>query len=117
MSNKINGTLYIGVTSDLVQRVWQHKNGFVSGFTKKYGLKYQEQVKNSKIKLVFLPTYSPELNLIERLWKVFTKHVLKNRFYEKFDAFIKACFGFFKNQNRYRDEIESIMGSGLEGLT
>ncbi len=30
------GTLYIGVTSDLVQRVWQHKNDFVDGFTKRY---------------------------------------------------------------------------------
>lgn len=49
MSNKINGTLYVGVTSDLIQRVWQHKNSFVSGFTKRYGLKqlvYYEQYDN-----------------------------------------------------------------------
>jgi putative endonuclease len=32
------GTLYIGVTSNLVQRVWQHKNDLVEGFTKRYGL-------------------------------------------------------------------------------
>jgi putative endonuclease len=32
------GTLYIGVTTDLVQRVWQHKEDFVSGFTKTYGV-------------------------------------------------------------------------------
>lgn len=31
-----NGTLYIGVTSELVQRVWQHKNNVVKGFTYKY---------------------------------------------------------------------------------
>ncbi|MGI9832755.1 GIY-YIG nuclease family protein [Vibrio vulnificus] len=30
------GTLYIGVTSDLIQRIWQHKNGESDGFTKKY---------------------------------------------------------------------------------
>ena len=38
MSNKRRGTLYVGVTSDLVQRVWQHKNHFVDGFTRKYDL-------------------------------------------------------------------------------
>lgn len=31
-----NGTLYVGVTSDLIQRIWQHKNDVVGGFTKKY---------------------------------------------------------------------------------
>jgi putative endonuclease len=31
-----NGTLYVGVTSDLIKRIWQHKNEFVDGFTKQY---------------------------------------------------------------------------------
>ena len=34
-----NGTLYIGVTSDLVARVWQHREGVADGFTRKYGCK------------------------------------------------------------------------------
>ena len=34
-----NGTLYVGVTSNLVQRVWQHKEKFVDGFAKQYGTK------------------------------------------------------------------------------
>ena len=34
-----NGTLYIGVTSNLIRRVWQHREGVVEGFTKKYGIK------------------------------------------------------------------------------
>ena len=38
LSSKRNGTLYIGVTSNLVQRVWQHKNDFAEGFTKRYGV-------------------------------------------------------------------------------
>ena len=33
-----NGTLYIGVTSDLPKRVWEHKNGFVESFTKRHGV-------------------------------------------------------------------------------
>ena len=37
LSSQRNGTLYIGVTSDLIKRVWEHKQDFVEGFTKKYG--------------------------------------------------------------------------------
>jgi transposase len=76
----------------------------------------QAWLKNSKIKLVFLPTYSPELNLIERLWKVFKKQVMYNKYYKTFEAFKAACFDFFKNQQDYFDEIESIMGNGLAEL-
>ncbi len=38
MASQRNGTLYVGFTSDLIQRVYAHKNNFVDGFTKKYGL-------------------------------------------------------------------------------
>ncbi len=39
LANKPNGTLYIGVTSNLVQRVWRHKHDVVEGFTKHYGVR------------------------------------------------------------------------------
>ncbi|WP_230411406.1 GIY-YIG nuclease family protein [Collimonas humicola] len=39
MANKPRGTLYIGVTSDLIKRTWQHKEAFVDGFCEKNGLK------------------------------------------------------------------------------
>jgi putative endonuclease len=51
LANKRNGTLYIGVTSDLIKRIWQHKEGVVDGFTKKYDLKklvYYEQHANAE---------------------------------------------------------------------
>ena len=38
LASKRNGTLYVGVTSNLAQRVWQHKEGFIDGFTKWYGV-------------------------------------------------------------------------------
>ena len=39
MASGRNGTLYIGATSDLVKRTWEHRNGSVAGFTSKYGCK------------------------------------------------------------------------------
>ena len=38
LASQRNGTLYVGVTSDLVKRVWQHRNNLIAGFTKTYGV-------------------------------------------------------------------------------
>jgi putative endonuclease len=39
LASRRNGTLYIGMTDDLVRRMWEHRNGFVPGFTSRYGVK------------------------------------------------------------------------------
>ena len=39
VTNKPNGTLYVGVTSDIARRAWEHREGLVEGFSKRYGLK------------------------------------------------------------------------------
>ena len=39
MASGVRGTLYVGVTSDLVQRVWQHREGVADGFTERFGVK------------------------------------------------------------------------------
>lgn len=39
MTNRPNGTLYVGVTGDLARRIWEHREGVAEGFTRRYGLK------------------------------------------------------------------------------
>lgn len=38
LSSRRNGTLYVGVTNDVIRRTWEHKSDLVEGFTKKYGV-------------------------------------------------------------------------------
>lgn len=74
-----------------------------------YSRVVKEYLQNSRINLVFLPVYSPHLNLIERLWKLFKKKVLYNRYYEKFKDFKNACKDFFVNISQYNTEIQNLM--------
>jgi transposase len=68
-----------------------------------------EQLQGSKIVFHFLPSYSPNLNLIERLWKFFKREILYNTYYEKFDDFLEACKGFFRCRTKYRDHLRSLL--------
>jgi len=56
MTNRPNGTLYVGVTSDLARRAWEHREGVVDGFTKRYGLK----------RLVYVERYDDIHSAIQR---------------------------------------------------
>ena len=69
----------------------------------------QAYLKTSRIKLVFLPPYAPNLNLIERLWKFFKKQVLYNRYYETFAEFKAACEAFFSNPSQYEGQLRSLL--------
>ena len=68
----------------------------------------QEYLKNSRMELHFLPGYSPNLNLIERLWKFFKK-ILDNKYYETFDEFLSACKNFYRCQTKYHDELRPLL--------
>ena len=69
MANKRNGTLYTGVTSDLIKRIWEHKNNFVEGFTKRYGihlLVYFEQHEDMDSAI----TREKQIKKWNRSWKI-----------------------------------------------
>ena len=69
LASRRNGTLYIGVTSDLAKRVWQHKEEFVDGFTKEYGVKqlvWYEQHDNAESAI----TREKQLKKWNRAWKI-----------------------------------------------
>ena len=69
----------------------------------------KEHVEGTKIKLIFLPPYSPNLNLIERYWKFFKKKVLNNRYYETFEEFKLACKSFFRKRKKYLSELQTLL--------
>jgi len=71
--------------------------------------KVKEHIQDSRIELVFLPPYAPNLNLIERYWKFFKKIALYNRYYETFAEFETACEDFFRNPRRYRKQLRSLL--------
>lgn len=64
---------------------------------------------HSRVQFKYLPSYSPNLNLIERLWGFFKSEITHNHYYEKFADFKKASIGFFENIKDYRKELESLM--------
>ena len=66
-------------------------------------------VNNSNIKLHYLPAYSPNLNLIERLWKFMHKHVTNNQFYEYFEDFRYSLLSFLRNLDNYTDDLKTLL--------
>lgn len=74
-------------------------------------------LETSRIKLILLPTYSPNLNLIERLWKLMRQQVINNVYYEHFKDFKKAVLDFFQNDSEeFRAKLKQFIGFKLHLL-
>jgi len=67
------------------------------------------KAKENNIELIYLPAYSPNLNIIERLWKFFKKKIMKNKYYERFSEFEEKINEFFKNIKIYEEELYSLL--------
>jgi len=72
--------------------------------------KVMDKAKDLDIHLLFLPPYSPNLNLIERLWKFTKKKCLYNKYYESFDNFKGAIDDCLNNvKTIFKDQIKSLL--------
>lgn len=71
--------------------------------------KLREWAQGTRIKQIFLPPYSPNLNLIERLWKFLRKKVINTGFYRTKEEFRRAVMRFFDNLGIFREELASLL--------
>ena len=87
LSSKKNGTLYVGVTSDLIKRIWEHKESLVDGFTKKYNVKklvYYEQHQNAQSAI----QREKQLKEWKRKWKLELIEKLNPKWSDLYDSLL-----------------------------
>jgi transposase len=72
--------------------------------------------KSLGITLMYLPAYSPNLNLIERLWGFMQRDILYNHYYSTFDEFKKVCMDFFRQLPKRKKELRVLMTEKFQTL-
>jgi len=76
----------------------------------------KEFLAHSRIELIFLPPYSPNLNPIERLWKYMHRIVSNNKWYEKFQHFSAAIDKFFEDIPKHKDKLRSLINDNFQTI-
>lgn len=69
-----------------------------------------------RFNLIFLPPYSPNLNLIERLWRFFHQKVTNNHYFLTFQEFKEATMQFFQNLKHYKVELDTLLTENFQTL-
>jgi transposase len=69
---------------------------------------------HARVKLHFLPSYSPNLNLIERLWHFYHKRVTSSRYFPTFQEFKHKSLYFFRHLDRYKKELNSLITDNFQ---
>jgi transposase len=114
----VNAQSTVALLQKLMNRQPQGKIHIISDNARYYRSKevrtYLE--KHRRIHFIFLPPYSPNLNLIERLWKFFKKKITYNRYYEKFAVFREECLYFLRHLSVYKEELKSLMTENFQLL-
>lgn len=76
----------------------------------------QEYLETSRIKMIFLPPYSPNLNPIERLWKFLKKEVIKSDYTPDPKVFRQRIDDFFANIEQYKERLDSLINTNFQKL-
>lgn len=76
--------------------------------------KVKARAKELNIRLRYVPPYSPNLNLIERLWRFFREKILSLKSYETLDEFSKTCSNFFRGIRKYKDELKTLLKDNFQ---
>ena len=67
-----------------------------------------------RLKVIPLPSYSPNLNLMERFWKFFNEKVRCNKYYESFSDFVLAAKGFFRCRTKFKAELRTRLAENFQ---
>lgn len=97
------GTIYM-----IVDNARYYKNKEVRAYLNK---------SDCRVKLIFLPSYSPNLNFIERLWKFMRQRIIGVKYREKFKEFEFDIMQFFKNIKDYEEELRPFIGTQFHLIT
>ena len=76
----------------------------------------RDEAQRQRIRLEYLPPYSPNLNPIERLWKFVRKRFFKDKYRDSFDKFCTQLLDFFAHLDAYADELSSLLTENFERL-
>lgn len=115
-SETVNSETFIKLLSKVEEKYFEKEliNIILDNSKTHYSNAVQDYLKeHPKINLIFIPTYSPNLNLIERLWKFLRKKKINTTYYEKLKDFRQNILDFLDNINLYADEVKKFVGTKL----
>lgn len=103
---------------DKIQLVYKEKTTIYliidnATYYKNKGVKAYLEKADCRIKLIFLPAYSPNLNFIERLWKYMKKYIIGVKYREKFKEFDEDIHYFFDHIDQHEEKLRKFIGTEL----
>ena len=113
---RINSQTMIALLKQILSKQKQGKIHIILDNARYYHSKIvKEFIKEQpRINLKFLPPYSPNLNSIERLWKILKKKVVYNKFYLKFDDFRKKVIDFLEEKEWMEDQFKNVLTDNFQ---